>query len=439
MAKIVLIGAGSYVFGRDFIADIMLFPRLSGSTLTLMDIDKERLDLAAAYANKMVEQNKLNLKVESTTDRRAAVDGADYVITSIRPGGWRAARFIREITWKRGLEVQPDATGAGGIFQGLVQVPALLDICHDMEKVCPDAWLMSYCNPMAINCWAMNDYSKIKNVGLCPNPTGGEERFAKIAGVPAKDIWYSVGGLNHQSWFLEILYKGQDLYPVLREKIDKMSVAAQHEAAAGGESPIEIEAFKTFGYFTSGYGHLSISLPYFRRTPQLVEKYKAGSNEHMYADADAITAKQDDELRKQLKTGFKFKLTEEHRYTKIAAEMINAMETNEQTRVFGNVKNTGLIPNLLEGCVVEVPCMVDKGGVHPTYVGNLPAQCAALNRLNVNVQELAVRGIVEKDKTKILQAILLDPLTFSTLSIDEIKEMVNEMFKAEKEFMKGYK
>jgi alpha-galactosidase len=157
MAKIVLIGAGSYVFGRDFIADIMLFPKLSGSTLTLMDIDKERLDLAAAYANKMVEQNKLKLKVESTTDRRAAVDGADYVITSIRPGGWRAARFIREITWKRGLEVQPDATGAGGIFQGLMQVPALLDICHDMEKVCPDAWLMSYCNPMAINCWAMND------------------------------------------------------------------------------------------------------------------------------------------------------------------------------------------------------------------------------------------------------------------------------------------
>jgi len=292
---------------------------------------------------------------------------------------------------------------------------------------------------MAINCWAMNDYSKIKNVGLCPNPTGGEERFAKIAGVPAKDIWYTVGGLNHQSWFLEILYKGQDLYPVLREKIDKMSVADQHEAAEGGESPIEIEAFKTFGYFTSGYGHLSISLPYFRRTPELQEKYKVGSNQHMYSDADAITAKQDDELRKQLKTGFKFKLTEEHRYTKIAAEMINAMETNEQTRVFGNVKNNGLIPNLLEGCVVEVPCMVDKGGVHPTYVGNLPAQCAALNRLNVNVQELAVRGIVEKDKTKILQAILLDPLTFSTLSIDEIKEMVGEMFKAEKEFMKGYK
>ena len=159
----------------------------------------------------------------------------------------------------------------------------------------------------------------------------------------------------------------------------------------------------------------------------------------MYSDAPAITAKQDAELRQQLQSGEKFELKEEHRYTVIAAQIINAIETNEQTRIFGNVRNTGLIPNLLEGCVVEVPCMVDKGGVHPTYVGNLPSQLASLNRLNINVQELAVRGIVEKDKTKVLQAILLDPLTFSMLSIDEIKEMVNEMFKAEKEFMKGYK
>ena len=226
---------------------------------------------------------------------------------------------------------------------------------------------------------------------------------------------------------------------MLREKINKIHVSDQHEAAPGEESPIEIEAFKTFGYFTSGFGHLSISLPYFRRSPELMEQYKVGSNDHMYADADAITARQDDELRQQLKSGFKFKLTEEHRYTKIAVDIINAIETNTQTRVFGNVKNNGLIPNLLEGCVVEVPCMVDKGGVHPTYIGNLPPQCAALNRLNINVQELAVRGIVEKDKNKILQAILLDPLTFSMLSIDEIKEMVGEMFKAEKEFMKGYK
>ena len=435
MAKIVLVGAGSYVFGRDFIADIMLFPKLAGSTLTLMDIDEERLDLAAAYARKLVEQNKLKLKIESTTDRRAALDGADYVITSIRAGGWKAQQLLREITWKRGLEIQPDAMGIGGIFGGLCQVPAILEICHDMEKVCPDAWLLNYCNPMAIICWGINDYSKIKNVGLCPNPTGGSQRFGRMLGLPPEDIWYTVGGLNHQSWFLEVKYKGEDLFPKIREKVKEMEASAN----ADRRNSLEIEMFKTFGYFDTGGSHLSISLPYFRRTPQLVEKYNVGSNDHMYADAPAITAKQDIELRQQLKSGKKFELKEEHRYTGIAASIINAIETNEQTRIFGNVRNTGLIPNLLEGCVVEVPCMVDKGGVHPTYVGYLPSQLASLNRLNINVQELAVRGIAEKDKTKVLQAIMLDPLTFSMFSIDEIKEMVNEIFKAEKQFMKGYK
>ena len=434
MAKIVLVGAGSYVFGRDFIADIMLFPKLAGSTLTLMDIDKERLDLAAAYARKLVEQNKLKLKIELTTDRREALDGADYIITSIRAGGWKAQQVLREITWKRGLEIQPDAMGIGGIFGGLCQVPAILDICHDMEKVCPDAWLLNYCNQMAIICWGINDYSKIKNVGLCPNPTGGSQRFGRMLGLPPEDIWYTVGGLNHQSWFLEVKYKGEDLFPKMREKVKEMETSATDR-----RNSLENEMFKTFGYFDTGGGHLSISLPYFRRTPQLVEKYNVGSNDHMYSDAPAITAKQDAELRQQLQSGEKFELKEEHRYTVIAAQIINAIETNEQTRIFGNVRNTGLIPNLLEGCVVEVPCMVDKGGVYPAYVGNLPSQLASLNRLNINVQELAVRGIVEKDKTKVLQAILLDPLTFSILSIDEIKEMVNEMFKAEKEFMKGYK
>ena len=434
MAKIVLVGAGSYVFGRDFIADIMLFPKLAGSTLTLMDIDKERLDLAAAYARKLVEQNKLKLKIELTTDRREALDGADYVITSIRAGGWKAQQVLREITWKRGLEIQPDAMGIGGIFGGLCQVPAILDICHDMEKVCPDAWLLNYCNPMAIICWGINDYSKIKNVGLCPNPTGGSQRFGRMLGLPPEDIWYTVGGLNHQSWFLEVKYKGEDLFPKIREKVKEMETSASDR-----RNSLENEMFKTFGYFDTGGSHLSISLPYFRRTPQLVEKYNVGSNDHMYADAPAITAKQDAELRQQLQSGKKFELKEEHRYTGIAASIINAIENNEQTRIFGNVRNTGLIPNLLEGCVVEVPCMVDKGGVHPTYVGNLPSQLASLNRLNINVQELAVRGIVEKDKTKVLQAILLDPLTFSMLSIDEIKEIVSEIFKAEKQYMKGYK
>jgi alpha-galactosidase len=437
MPKIVLIGVGSDVFGRDIISDLLLYPALGGSTLSLMDIDKERLDVFTAYAKKLIQQQKSNLKIESTTDRREALDGADYVITSIRSGGWPVHIKDREITMKRGLEIQSDAMGVGGVFSGLRHIPDILDICHDMEEVCPDAWLLNYSNPMAMICWAINDYSKIKNVGLCPNPTGGSERFGRMAGVPAEDVWYTVGGLNHQSWFLEILYKGQDLYPVLRKKVKEMELSDEHEASPGRESPVEIEMFNTFGYFSSGFGHLSISLPYFRRKPELMERYKLSdeSRDHVPPLIEKLT----EDMRKAIKSGKKFELAP-HRYTVIAVSVINAIETNKQIRIFGNVKNTGLIPNLLEGCVVEVPCMIDKGGVHPTYIGNLPPQLAALNRLNINVQELAVRGIVEKDKNKVLQSLLLDPLTFSMLSIDEIKEMVDELFKVEiKKFLKGYK
>jgi alpha-galactosidase len=437
MPKIVLIGVGSYVFGRDIISDIMLYPALKGSTLSLMDIDKERLDLFTAYAKKLVQQQKADLKIESTMDRREAVEGADYVIISIRSGGWPVHNKDREITMKRGLEIQSDAMGVGGVFSGLRHIPDVLDICHDMEEVCPDAWLLNYSNPMAMICWAINDYSKIKNVGLCPNPTGQSERFGTMAGVPAKDVWYTVGGLNHQSWLLEIKYKGEDLYPRLREMVDKIKISDQHETIPGTESAVEVEMFKTFGYFSTGFGHLTISLPYFRRKPELLEKYKLGDQSREYVIP--LIEKQAQDLRNDLKSGKIFDLGE-HRYTVIAVSAINAMETGNQIRIFGNVKNNGLIPNLPEGCVVEVPCMIDRGGVHPTYIGNLPEQCAALNRLNVNVQELAVRGIVEKNKQKVLQSLLLDPLTFSMLSIDEIKEMVDELFKVEiKQFIKGYK
>jgi alpha-galactosidase len=437
MPKIVLIGVGSYVFGRDIIADLLLYPALRGSTLTLMDINEEKLDLATAYAKELVKQQKADLKIESTSDRREAVDGADYVIISIRSGDWPPFIKDRQITMKRGVEIQSDAMGVGGVFSALRHIPDVLDICHDMEELCPDAWLLNYSNPMAMICWAINDYSKIKNVGLCPNPTGGSERFGRMAGVPAEDVWYMVGGLNHQSWFLEILYKGKDMYPMLRERIKEVKLSAEHEAHPGHESPIEIEMLETFGYFTSGFGHLSISLPYFRRKPELLERYRLSdeSRDHVIP----LIEKMGEDLRKDLKIGKKFDLGE-HRYTVIAVSVINALETGKPIRIFGNVKNNGLIPNLLNGCVVEVPCMIDKGGVHATYVGNLPPQLASLNRLNINVQELAVRGIVEKSKQTVLQSLLLDPLTFSILSIDEIKEMVDELFKVEpKKFLKGYK
>jgi alpha-galactosidase len=438
MPKVVLIGAGSYVFGKDIVSDLFLYPNVGESTLTLMDTDKERLELATAYARRLVEQQGSNLKIESTIDRRQALDGADYVIISIRSGGWPPFLKDRIITMKRGVEIQSDALGVGGVFSALRHIPDILDICHDMEELCPDAWLLNYSNPQAIICWAINDYSHVKNVGLCPNPFHFAHYIVDYVKIPYDELYYTVAGLNHQSWFIELKHKGEDLYPRLREMFKDPDFYKKPGAKFGSADITEAEILRTFGYFSSGGGHLTISTPYFRRTPEIQARYNVGSESRDHVAA--AIKKQDEELRQQLASGHKFELSREHTYTTIAIDIMNSIEINKPIRIFGNVKNNGLITNLLQGSVVEVPCMVDKGGVHPCCVGELPPQVAALNRMNINVQEMAVRGIVEKDKNKVLQSILLDPLTFSMVSIEEIKKMVDELFAAEmKHYLKGYK
>jgi alpha-galactosidase len=203
MAKIVLIGAGSNKFAKDIITDILLYPELRDITFALVDIDKERLDLATAYIKRLVNQNGFKTLIESSTDRREVLEGANYVITSIRAGGWKPFLANRKAGLKRGIEASPDAVGTGGVFSALRQIPAILDICHDMEKLCPEALLLNYCNPMALICWAVNDYTRIKNVGLCPNPYSHAKKLADYAGVPIEEVTYWAAGTNHFSWYLD--------------------------------------------------------------------------------------------------------------------------------------------------------------------------------------------------------------------------------------------
>ena len=257
--------------------------------------------------------------------------------------------------------------------------------------------------------------------------------------MPFEEISYWVAGINHFSWFLDIKWHGESLYPRLREVFKDPEVYLRPDSPLGHVDLIEVEMMKTFGYFTSGGGHLGVFLPYFRRTPELLEKYKLGSNFESYDRAPIRTMEIDEKVRQKLKSGYKFPISREHTYTIIAVGIINSIETGTPAQIYGNVKNNGLITNLLKGCVVEVPCLVDKEGIHPCYIGDLPTQLAALNSSNVFVQEMAVRGIAERDKNKILQSILLDPLNSAMLSIDEIKQMVNEMFEVEKEFLQGFK
>ncbi len=441
MAKIVLIGAGSHVFSRRLISDVLSYPELRDSTITLMDIDKEPLDLITAFAKKLVNQHGFQTQIESTTNRREALEDADYVIVTIRVGGSQLREVDIGIPAKYGVEqIVGDTIGPGGVFYGSRHIPVILDICHDMEELCPNAWLINYTNPMAMNCWAINDYTHIKNIGLCHSVQGTAAKLARYLGAPYDELSYWVAGINHMAWFLELKWRGEDAYPLLREKFKDPEIYSRpDEHWFFGPDIVRVEIFKALGYFnTESSQHMSEYVPYFRKRPELFEMFKLTSALDMDGFLERNRERgreQDEEWRRQLSTDQKLPISRGQEYPSM---IIHSIETGIPSRINGNVKNNGLITNLLEGCCVEVPCLVDKEGIHPCYVGDLPPQCAALNRTNINVQELAVRGIVEKDKTKIFQSILLDPLTSAILTIDETQRMVDEMFQARAEYLKGW-
>lgn len=440
MAKIVLIGAGSHVFSSRFITDIVSYPELREGTISLMDISKEPLELATAFARRLVEQNKFNTKIESTTDRREALDGADYVIITINAGyQWKEAD--RAVTLKYGLDQGDTATmGPCGVFNGVRHVPPILDICHEMKELCPDAWLMNYTNPMAIISWSVSDYTRIKNVGLCHSVPNTARTIARYIGAPIEEVSYLVAGINHFAFFLEFKWRGKDAYPMLREKLKDPAVYSDPEGRRGTPDIVRAEMFKTFGYYiTESSGHTASYTPYFRKKPETIKRYGLATGSE-YQGNFKMWASQDKEkdlvLAERIRTNYKFPIDRSGEFGPI---IIHSIETGEPSVIYGDVKNTGLITNLSDGCCVEVPCLVDKEGIHPCYVGNLPPQIAGLNQNNVNVQELAVRGIVEKDETKIFQSILLDPLTAAVLTIVETRQMVNELFHGNKPFLKGFK
>ncbi|MEM1581678.1 MAG: alpha-glucosidase/alpha-galactosidase [Candidatus Bathyarchaeia archaeon] len=438
MVKVTIIGAGSHVFSRRLITDLLSYPELRDGTIVLMDIDKERLDLVTAFARRLVEQCDFKTRIESTTDRHVALDGADYVIVSIRVGGFDAYKLDLEIPAKYGvIQGIGDTIGPGGVFYGLRHVPAVLDICHDMEDLCPDALLINYTNPMAIICWAVNDYTRIKCIGLCHSVQGTAAELARYLGVSVEELSYWVAGINHMAWFLELRWRGKDAYPILREKFKDPSVYERDDAHWAGADIVRVEIFKAFGYFnTESSQHMSEYVPYFRKRPESLKKFKLINPLERLDRMERSRAMQDEELKRLLSEGYKFPLVRSQEY---CSYIIHSIETGISRRINGNVQNNGLITNLPYGCCVEVPCLVDKSGIHPCYVGNLPPQCAALNRTNINVQELAVKAAVEKDKTLAFQAVLLDPLTSAILTIDEIYNMVEEMFKVEAKYLTGFK
>ena len=424
MAKITLIGAGSTGFSKRFISDILTRPALSEGTLSLMDINQDYLDITTALARKMAKQLGVGTKIESSTDRRRALEGSDYVISVILLHGLEARMVEHKIQRKYGVDQAVGCTtGPGGVFHALRYIPVMLDICRDMEELCPDAWFLHYANPTTTVPWAMNIASPIKSIGLCHSVQGTAMELAHYLGAPFEETGHWVAGVNHQAWFLRYEWNGEDAYPLLRAKMEDPAIYAQDR--------VRWEMMKYFGHFlTESSYHNSEYVPYFRRTPEMIARFapKVGSWEDLLVSSVGRAEERREELRVEAFGDGPVTVDTSEEY---CIEIINAMETNVPIRFNGNVLNDGLITNLPPGCCVEVPCLVDNMGIHPCFVGDLPPQCASLNRSRLAGDELTVKGALEADRKAIEQAVGLDPLTASVCTLDQIHDMVEELFEAD--------
>jgi alpha-galactosidase len=422
MAKITFIGAGSTVFARNLLGDILGRAELAGSEIALFDIDAERLATSELVAHRVAEALDAPAKISATTDRRAALDGADYAINMIQVGGYEPCTVTDfEVPKRFGLrQTIADTLGIGGIMRGLRTIPVLLEMCADMEELCPDVWFLNYTNPMAINCRAVSRASSIRTVGLCHSVQGTAYELSLDLGIPYRDITYRAAGINHMAFYLEFSAGGVDLYPQLRE------LAASGRVPAANR--VRYEVLRHLGYFvTESSEHFAEYVPWFikRDRPDLVAALNIPLDEYPRRCVEQIADWESERAR--LEDGAAFEVQPSFEY---AATIIRSIETGKPRVVYGNVPNEGLIDDLPAGCTVEVPCLVDGAGVQPTRVGALPPQLAALIRTNVNVQELTVEAALTGRREHVYHAAMLDPHTAAELSLDEIHTLVDALLDA---------
>jgi len=434
MPKIAFIGAGSIVFAKNLLFDILSFPELNNDcTISLMDINERRLSLISKLAEKLIVQEGFRAKIESTTDRAAALKNADFVITMIQAGGLEAYEHDVNIPMKYGVkQAVGDTLGPGGVFRFLRTSVVFKSIAQDMENLCPDALWLNYVNPMAMNSWYVNEISNIKYVGLCHSVQGTSEWLASIIGAPVDEISYKCAGINHMAWFTEFKWKGKDAYPLIKEKMKNPDIYKQDVT--------KFEFLKYFGYYvTESSHHMSEYVPYFRKSDEWINTIHKDANWNpqgvyngMYLQCCKNSASTFyDDIEKMINSD-RIEVGRTHEY---GAYIIHSVVTGTPRVIYGNVRNDNLITNLPAGCCVEVACLVDKNGIQPTVFGELPPQLAALIRTNINVQELTVKAAVEENKDLIYQAVMMDPLTSCILTMPEIHNMVSEMIETEKQWL----
>ena len=468
--KITFIGAGSSVFARALLKDLFLFPELQSATISLMDIDPDRLADSVTIAHREATLAGATPTIQSTTDRREALADADYVINMIQVGGYKPATVTDfEIARKFGVEQTiGDTLGIGGIMRSLRTIPVLLDMAWDMEEVCPDALLLNYSNPMATLMWALSIQSSINSVGLCHSVQGTAIEIAGFLGIPSEEVRYLCAGINHMAFYLSLERNGESLYPDLHDLQEANDFPA-HET-------VRFTLLRDFGYFvTESSEHFSEYVPWFikRDRPDLIEQYNVLLDEYPARCEDQIaewatmrTAILGDDFaayqkatasqlpgsneRKlaldALKHPDKIDSTRARLVTERTARktghsgeygslIIHSMETGQPRVIYGNVPNDTLISNLPADCIVELPCLVDDNGIQPTQIGEMPSQLTALMQTNINPQRLTVEAAILGDRDAVYQAALLDPHTAAVLSPDETRALVDALLDAHSEFL----
>ena len=431
MPKITFIGAGSTVFAQNLIGDILSFPELADSTISLFDIDPERLATTEIVAHKIAERLEINPTIEATLDRRAALNGADYAISMYQIAGYKPGTVTDfEIPKKYGLrQTIADTLGIGGIMRGLRTIPVLLDIACDMQELCPDVIHLNYVNPMAMLCWAANRATSINTVGLCHSVQGTALELALDIRVPPNEINYLCAGINHMAFYLKFERNGEDLYPLIRQVIADDRVPEHNR--------VRYEMLARLGYFvTESSEHFSEYVPWFIKHDRadLIDRFNIPLDEYITRCENQIAEWH--KLRKKLEDPKRrLRVKPSHEY---GAGIIHSMETGVPRVIYGNVANDGLIDNLPQDCCVEVPVLVDKNGLQPTKIGALPPQLAALMQTNINVQALTVEAALTGKREHIYHAAMLDPHTAAELDLDQIWSLVDDLIAAHGDWLPSY-
>lgn len=428
MRRVAIIGAGSIVFCKTLVLDIMATPDLEETEFVLMAPTTSKTSQVKAYLDKVIAHNNLRSKVSVTTDRREALRGARYVIASFQIGGLSTYESDYKIPLKYGVDqCIGDTLGPGGVFRALRSIPVILDLAKDMEELCPNAILLNYVNPMAMICWSLGE-TNIQYVGLCHGVQTTLDLIAGYVGIPKQEIDYVTAGINHMGWFIKLSHNGEDLYPLLRERFEQPEYYVNEKVRG--------EVFRHFGYFmTESTGHLSEYVPWFRKNRQALDTYcdepAFGGESGAYitwCNYVADKYKERDVLADE-------PVELPPRSVEYCAYIIEALETGRTFKFSGNLRNNGMISNLPDDCCAEGLVIADRNGLHRTVVGEIPPQCAALNLTNINVQRLAVLAAKSGDPETVVQALALDPLTSSVLTLREIREMVTEMLDAQREWL----